>query len=179
MTMIKYSALLLASFSALSLAACGSGMTHEIEENGRYWQRIDTSDAIYQRGPKAQQMLFQDIARCTSELNELERLGAVRNAIPADSFDKDLKKVDPDSPEGRLARWDTPERDGYLRTEHLDYHDFEGCMTFKGWERVKYVNYETAKRARDTYLDNMGYERYREKLNETAHKTEPKKGFND
>ena len=52
-------------------------------------------------------------------------------------------------------------------------------MTFKGWERVKYVNYETAKRSRDTYLDNMGYERYRAKLNETAKSVEPKKGFND
>lgn len=41
-------------------------MERELDENARYWQRKDTTDAIYQQGPKAQQMLFQDMARCTA-----------------------------------------------------------------------------------------------------------------
>ena len=163
--MTKFSVLLL-GFSVLALSACAASMTKEIEENGRYWQRIDTTDSVYQRGPKAQQVLFTDMSRCTAELNELERLGAVKNAIPQNTFDKDGKKIVPNSPEGRMADWDTPERDGYLLAEHLDYQDFETCMTAKGWERVKFMNYETADRARDTYLDSIGYQRYRSKINE-------------
>jgi hypothetical protein len=163
---MKTSLLLLAGFSALALSACGTSMTREIEDNGRYWQRVDTTDAIYQRGPKAQQMLFQDIARCTAELNEQERLMPIRNTVPAEAFDENANKIDPLSPAGRMANWDTPERDGYMRTEHLEYHDFEGCMTAKGWERVEYMDAQTKTRARDTYLANIGYEKYRTKTNE-------------
>lgn len=156
--------------TALLLAGCGTGMKQEIEENGRYWQRIDTTDAIYQQGPKAQQMLFQDIARCTSSINEMQRLGAIKNAVPAETFNAAGEKVDYASAEGRLAKYDTPERDGYMRTEYYDYTDFEGCMTYKGWERTKYVNYQTSTKSRDVYLDNLGYERYRSKMMEDTPK---------
>ena len=158
--------LLLLGFSVLALSACEASITKEIEENGRYWQRADTTDSTYQRGPKAQQMLFQDMSRCTAELNELERLGAIKNAIPQNTFDQDGKKVDANSPEGRMADWDTPERDGYMRAEHLDYQDFETCMIAKGWERVKVMNYNTADRARDTYLESIGYQQYMTKTNQ-------------
>lgn len=158
--------LLLLGFSVLALSACEASMVKEIENNGRYWQRADTTDSTYQRGPKAQQMLFQDMSRCTAELNELERLGALKNAIPQNTYDQDGKKIVPDSPEGRMADWDTPEREGYMLSEHLDYQDFETCMIAKGWERVKYMNYETADRSRDTYLEAIGYQRYRTKINE-------------
>jgi hypothetical protein len=159
-----------ALLATVSLTACGGSIRKEIEEDARYWQRIDTTDSIYQRGPKAQQMLFQDMAGCTAEINELRRLGAIRNAVPAETFDKGNNRIEPNSPQDRMARWDTPERDGALRSEHKPYSDFETCMTYKGWERVEFVNYETKERARDDYLDAIGYERYRSTVGERVKK---------
>lgn len=150
----------LLGISVLSLSGC-YGMVEEIKMNGRYWQRIDTTDAIYQRGPKAQQMLFQDQANCTATLNEMQRLGAIRNSVPGETFDKDYSHVDPDGPQGRMANYESPARNGYLRLENYDFHDFETCMTHKGWERTKYASYETRERARDDYLDAIGYQRFR------------------
>lgn len=155
---------------ALSLSACGTDMNEEFEQNGRYWQRIGTTDAIYQQGPKAQQILFQDMANCTAVVNEMERMGAIKESVPAETWDKDANKIVPGSPESRMGSWDTPERDGYMRTEMYDFHDFEGCMNNKGWERVKYVNYKTEERARDTYLETIGYEKYRTKVYENTPK---------
>ena len=84
--MHKHAPLFLTTLALLSLTACGGSMTREFDENARYWQRIDTTDAIYQRGPKAQQMLFEDMAHCTAEINELKRLGSIRNSIPPPPF---------------------------------------------------------------------------------------------
>lgn len=154
------SLLLLSAFSVLSLAAC-TDMNKELDENARYWQRKDTTDAIYQQGPKAQQMLFQDIANCTATINELQRLGAIREAVPPETFDNNGNVINPDTPDGRLANWDSPKRNGYMRTEYYDYTDFEACMDNKGWERTKYNNYKMVDRARDTYIDTIGVERYR------------------
>ncbi len=170
--MTHKSLLLLSAFSVLALTACGTQMNKELDENARYWQRKDTTDAIYQQGPKAQQMLFQDMARCTSDINELQRLGAIRHAVPAETFDKNGNVIKQGSPESRMGKWDTPERDGYMRTEYYDYTDFEGCMDFKGWERVKYNNYKTVDRARDTYLDTLGIEKYRTNMMERTKKAE-------
>lgn len=156
----------LSALSLIALSACGTGMNKEIEDNGRYWARKDTTDAIYQQGPKAQQMLFQDIANCTSSINELQRLGAIREAVPAETFDSNGNVIEPNSPKGRLAKWDSPSREGYMRTEYYDYSDFEGCMDFKGWERTKYNNYKSVEKARDTYLDTLGVERYRTAVGE-------------
>lgn len=156
---------LMLGLSVLALSGC-YGMVQEIEMNGTYWQRVDTTDAIYQRGPKAQQMLFQDQANCTATLNEMQRLGAIRNAVPPETFDKAYSHTDPNSPRGRMADYDTPERNGYIRVENLEFHDFETCMMSKGWERTKYVNAETRERSRNDYLDAIGYQRFRSTTNE-------------
>lgn len=116
-------------------------------EGGQYWQRVSTASAIYTRGPKAQQILNRDIARCVVELRELERLGAVKDAIPEYAEGLVLSEA-----EAELAKWDTPERDEHLFAEHSDYHDFEGCMLAKGWERIKYVPFDVAKEAQKNYL---------------------------
>jgi len=168
--MTKITLLTFSCLAALSLSACSTEMTREFEENGRFWQRIDTTDAIYQQGPKAQQILFQDMANCTAVVNEMERMGAIKESVPAETWDVDANKVVPGSPESRMGSWDTPERDGYMRTEMYDFHDFEGCMTNKGWERVRDVNHRTDQVARETYLDTIGYEKYRTKVYENTPK---------
>jgi hypothetical protein len=143
----------LSCLSLIALTACGGGsMTNEFEKNARYWQRIDATDAIYQRGPKAQQMLFQDMANCTAEINELKRLGVIKNSIPP-------------------STWDSTARDGYLKADTKDFTDFETCMTSKGWERVKTVNYETATRARADYLKSIGKEEYRTNAGDRVKRT--------
>lgn len=130
-----------------TLPAQAGSVREEIELHGQYWQRVSTSSAIYLRGPKAQQMLNRDIARCVVELRELERLGAVKNAIPAYAEDVVLS-----TDEAQLAGWDAPERDENLFAEHTDYQDFEGCMLAKGWERIKYVPFDIADKSRENYL---------------------------
>ena len=75
----KYGLLSLGSLAIL--AACAS---QPKDVAGQFWQRVSVSDAIYQQGPKAQQMLNRDISRCVFELRELERLGSVKDAIPTD-----------------------------------------------------------------------------------------------
>jgi hypothetical protein len=99
-------------------------------------------------------MLNRDISRCVVELRELEGLGSVKNAIPTD---KSGKLLDPD--EKNLSDWDTPERDGALLAEHSDYHDFDGCMMAKGWERIKYVPYDVADKSKHVwYVSNVNYQ---------------------
>lgn len=115
--------------------------------DGQFWQRTSMSEAVYAQGPKAQQMLNRDISRCVFELRELQRLGATRNAIPTDFHGRVL---DPD--ETALLDHDSPERDGDLRAEHTDYHDFETCMLDKGWERVENVPFDVAAKGRDNYM---------------------------
>jgi hypothetical protein len=142
------------------LNGCESTVIREFE----FWQRVSASEAAYIQGPKAQQMLDRDIARCVVELRELERLGALRNTIPTDFAGRVLN---PD--ETRMRDWDTPEREGDLLAEHGDYHDFEGCMLDKGWERVLSVPYNTADKARTNYLishkEYKHYSRYQERKN--------------
>ncbi len=139
-----------AAMAVLFLGACEhyqSSPSVDIDKEGQYWQRSVVSEAIYQQGPKVQQMLNRDIARCVVELRELERLGAVKNAIPTTLKGRVL---DPDQRE--LDNWDEPERDEHLYAEHSDYHDFEGCMLAKGWERTLYVPYDVAEKSRENYL---------------------------
>lgn len=157
-------ALTLALLTAGTLAACANTPSEaELRERGQYWQRASTSSAIYLRGPKAQQMLNQDIARCVWELKELEKVGAIREAFPADP-NRDGTVPDPRTPEGRMAQWETPERRGALYAEHLDYHDFEGCMADKGWERVENLPYDIARKARGDYLDVITEREYRSRI---------------
>ncbi len=135
---------------ALSLTACASEYNLE---DAQYWQRKNTTSALYLQGPKAQQTLHMDIASCVNEISELQRVGELRRAIPADTVNG--KVLDPATPSGRMAQWETPKRDGYLLAQHGNYHDFETCMDFKGWERVEYLPYSAADRARDDYVNTM------------------------
>ena len=137
---------LVGTAALITLSACTS-LDEKRLEGSQYWQRVSVSEAVYQRGPKAQQILNRDISRCVVELRELERLGAVKNAIPAGISGRVL---DPD--QKPMDDWDSPERDKHLYAEHADYHDFEGCMLAKGWERIEHVPYDVSKNARKNHL---------------------------
>lgn len=135
--------------SVLPFSASAETVNEAIATKGQYWQRISASSAIYTRGPKAQQILNRDIARCVVELKELERLGEIHDAIPPYvNQGKILSEA-----EAKLEGIDAPERDEELFYEQSEYHDFEGCMMSKGWERIKYVPFDVAEQARETYLD--------------------------
>jgi hypothetical protein len=163
MTIIRFQ-YVIAVAALLSATACSSSRItpNDVMKDSRYWERANPTDATYMEGPKAQQMLNRDISRCVVELRELERLGALRQAMPGDTTAYETVP-DPDTPAGELAQWETPEREGYLRAEHLEYHDFESCMQFKGWERMEYVPYDTAERARADYIEHITGEQYRTK----------------
>jgi len=147
---MKFSHLILLSVCVSTLTACGPRL--HLEE-AQYWQRKSATSALYLQGPKAQQTLHMDIATCVNEVNELKRLGSLREATPAETHNGHVPN--PNTPEGKLAAWDTPERDGYLYAEHFDYHDFETCMNAKGWERVEHLPYDTAERARHVWLKTI------------------------
>lgn len=136
------------------LAACASEPVDRValRHNSHFWQRTDATSAIYMRGPKAQQMLNRDISRCVSELRELHRLGAIRRVTPAE-IDEYGIVPDPNTAEGALATWGTPERDGFLRAEYMEYHDFETCMMDRGWERLEHAPYDIADEGRDDYIE--------------------------
>lgn len=170
-------ALVLSGVAALGLAGCvGSAVTNDQIEtkNAHYWQRAETSSSIWQRGPKAQQMLHRDISRCTTEVRELQRLGAIRANTPADP---DASAKVANSSAARLAQWDTPERDGYLYAEHSDYHDFETCMQFSGWERIEYLPHDTATQARENYIRTIKAEQ--RQTNDGTVKPVPQNGSDD
>ena len=144
--------LVLLPLSILTLAACE---TRPDFNDAQYWQRVDTTSALYMQGPKAQQGLHQDIAGCVNDINELKRLGSIKKAVPRNLEAPDEKKK---------AEWDTPKRDGYRYAEHLDYTDFETCMHSKGWERVDHLPYDVAERSRGNWLETIigdedGYKR--------------------
>ena len=136
----------LSVLALLTAGACTPGKNLK-DVGGQFWQRVSTSDAIYQQGPKAQQILNRDISRCVVELRELEELGTLKNAIPTDHAGRTL---DPD--EQALHDWDTPERLRNMYLEHSDYADFEGCMHHKGWERVEHVPFNVSNKGRKNYL---------------------------
>ena len=153
----KFMSLVLTGAALVSLAACSSTPTEsQLMRNADYWQRTSTSEAIFQRGPKVQQMLNRDIARCVTELREVKRLGFLRTNIPGNNTAAGAPN--PETPAGALAQWETPERDGYMYAEHSDYHDFETCMMAKGWERIEYMPYDVAKQSRADYIDAINYE---------------------
>ena len=151
---IKNITLSLLALTTLGLTACSGGGAPKMED-AKYWQRNNASSALYLQGPKAQQMLHQDISKCVSEIKELERLGEIRRAVPAtyNSGNEIEKRTVADK---NLDQWQTPLRDGFLHSEHLDYHDFETCMGAKGWERVEHLPYDKAHLARQEYLDKYG-----------------------
>jgi hypothetical protein len=151
--------LLLGSVSVLMATSACSTFSPKLED-ARYWQRQSVSSTLYMRGPKAQQMLHVDIAGCSNEIKELQNLGAIRQIMPT-NYNHGNTLDDRTAPQKELDEWDTPERDGYLYAEHLDYHDFETCMYAKGWERVDYLSHTDIDKARENYLKNTG--RYKKK----------------
>lgn len=156
---MKISLTILSGICVVGLAACSSNYSkNEIVDKGQYWQRSSVSDAAYMQGPKAQQMLNNDIAACVTELRELERLGQIKKGIPANAHDKRVISSD----EMALRNYEEPERVKYLLSENGEYHDFETCMVAKGWERIKYVPYDTAHEARKNYMKNHVNYKYEE-----------------
>ena len=151
--------LILGSVSVLMATSACSTFSPKLED-ARYWQRQSVSSSLYMRGPKAQQMLHVDIAGCSNEIKELENLGAIRQVMPT-NYNNGNTLNDRTAAQQELDEWDTPERDGYLYAEHLDYHDFETCMYAKGWERVDYLSHTDIDKAREDYLKNTG--RYKKK----------------
>jgi len=136
--------------SALAITAgCSATKKAKIDNSAQYWQRVAASESTYLNGPKAQQLLNRDIARCVTELRELERLGQVKNAIPMDRKNKIL------SPDDYNAKHkSTIERDGYLFGEHKNYSDFEGCMGEQGWERTRFITPRAESYAAKNYFAN-------------------------
>jgi hypothetical protein len=145
---MKYALLILPAL--LLTAACGTQVDKKDIHKAQYWQRSSISDAAFQQGPKAQEMLNRDIAGCVSTLKEMERLGMIRGTIPADSMGRVL-----DRDEEQYMAYDTPDRFGGINLETENYHDFEGCMITNGWERTMYVPYSVAARSRETYLKSI------------------------
>lgn len=179
--MKKLTLAVLSGATVLALAACDyqpPSKEYLERTHAQFWQRSDATSATYMRGPKAQQQLFKDISRCTYEIRELERLGAIRAATPANTR-PDGSIPDPTMPEGKLESWDSPERDGYLYAEHSNYHDFETCMQYAGWERIEYLPYETADEARDTYLQAIGVEQRRTKSGERTQEVKTEGDFEE
>ncbi len=134
----------------LTLTACGTQVAKKDLNKAQYWQKSSISDAAYLQGPKVQEMLNRDIAHCVATLKELERIGVIRDAIPADNMGRVL-----DRDEEAYAAYDTPDSFGGLNLETGDYHDFEGCMLTKGWERTQFVPYTVSGRSRETYLRSV------------------------
>ncbi|MEM6811535.1 MAG: hypothetical protein AAF549_03615 [Pseudomonadota bacterium] len=147
--MISKNLLLVTLASSFCLTACS---IERRLEGASYWQRVDTTSSLYMRGPKAQQMLHQSISECTSSLQELRRLGEIRDAIPA-NYNRGNELSDRTAAEQELDAYETPTRDGYLLNEHLDYHDFETCMYSKGWERAEFLPVDDLGRAQKEYAD--------------------------
>jgi len=159
---ISLSLLATGTVAVLALSGCSNPdvTMAELKGNADYWQRANVTDATYAEGPKLQQTLHRDISRCVVELRETDRLGVTRNATPA------LNGNDPNTPSGKIAEWETPERNGYLRAEHSDYHDFETCMQAKGWERTEYLPANAADKSRKNYMKTMYGEKYRSQTGE-------------
>ncbi len=162
--MSRYSILLMGVAASLTMAACSSTKNvtdEELRNRGHYWQRASASSALYMRGPKAQQMLHRDLSRCVVEIRELERLGSIRHHTPGET--ENGTYADPATPKGELAGYETPEKEGYLYAEFLDYHDLESCMMANGWERVEHVPYNVGTEARETYIETIIGEQYQSK----------------
>lgn len=117
-----------------------------VRERADYWQRSDSVSALYLTGPKAQHQLNKDIAACVAEVKELVRLGSIRQATPPAGV-----AMEP----GLRAGWNGPTRDGPLYTEYTDFQDFDGCMKYKGWDRVNYVRPLTARAASQNYVTTI------------------------
>lgn len=119
-----------------------------------YWQRVEDNSALYMTGPKAQQRLDDDIALCVHEVDELVEIDALRETLPPDTHSEYHKAL---NSSGDLAYYDTPTRYGNKKVAHSDFHDYESCMRSRGWERVKFVRYQTMAKSNKTYTETRQY----------------------
>lgn len=167
---MKYFYMAFLSIAVMTLVGCSAEPINKKAylNQAHFWQRANVTEAIYMNGPKAQQVLLHDISNCVTSLHELQRLGALRAAMPADKV-KAGKIPAPHDPRDAMADWETPERDGYMLAEHADYHNFETCMISKGWERVQHVPYAIAEKSRETYTEAILGQQYRTATGQTRH----------
>ncbi len=142
------------SLALLSAAACTPVAPRP---NEAYWQRVEDSSALRMKGLKAQQRLEEDMASCVREIDELVELDALRKTTPPDTHAEYHQALDGS---GDLAYFDTPTRYKVKMVDHSNFHDFEGCMRHAGWERVKYVRYQTARQAQETYKATQQFRTY-------------------
>lgn len=134
----------------MALAACSTGPTEF-----HYWQKTDAKTALYLTGPKAQQMLEEDIALCVHQIIELTKIEEIRDGVPPIMSELDgIEQGKVTTAMDSLPTWETPERIKDLRVNHSDFHDFEGCMREQGWERVKYVFPGQEEHAKKVYYEH-------------------------
>jgi hypothetical protein len=145
---MKSKSLLIAACGLLALSACA----YSPPLGQAYWQRVEDHSALYMTGPKAQQQLDEDIATCVREVDELVELGALRKDMPPDTHSEYHRALDAS---GDMSWYDTPTRYGDKKISHKDFQDYEGCMRYKGWERVRFVRYQSAQKAKGTYRDTQ------------------------
>jgi hypothetical protein len=138
--------MLVAAGGLLALSAC----TYNPPVAQAYWQRVEDSSALWMTGPKAQQQLEQDISGCVREVDEMVELGALRETTPPDTHSEYRRAL---KASGALNYYDTPTRLGDHKISHTDFSDYEGCMRHRGWERVQYVRYQTAKQSQEVYTN--------------------------
>lgn len=144
----RLSLVLVSGAVAVALSACAPVM----QTPKAYWQRVEDGSALWMTGPKAQQALEQNIAGCVREVDELVELGALRETTPPDTHGEYHRSL---NASGDLAYFDTPTRHRSQRVAHTEFYDFESCMRSKGWERVKFVRYETARQGQQVYQDTQ------------------------
>lgn len=153
MTFLPRLQLLGLTTAVLTLAACA--VQQPVTQ--AYWQRVEDRSALWMTGPKAQQELDQNIASCVREVDELKHIDALRETMPPDTHSEYHRALDAS---GDLAYYDTPTRLGNHMVSHTDFHDFESCMRSKGWERVRFVRYQTALKAQETYKSTQEIRKY-------------------
>lgn len=144
--------IVVAAGALLGLSACVIPPTGQA-----YWQRVEDNSALYMTGPKAQQVLDENIATCVREVDELVELGALRETTPPDTHSEYHRAL---KASGALDYYDTPTRYGEKIVSHTNFHDFETCMRSKGWERVNYVRYQSARQANETYTHTQQIRRW-------------------
>lgn len=147
----------LSRLSVLSVVLLTGACAMSVPVGQAYWQRVEDNSALWMTGPKAQQELDQNIASCVREVDELVRLDAMRETTPPDTHSEYHRALDAS---GDLSFYDTPTRLGDHMVSHTDFHDFESCMRSKGWERVRYVRYQTALKGRQTYTATQEIRKY-------------------
>jgi hypothetical protein len=161
--------LLLLPLLALTVACTQTHRT-SIEDNAAFWERTDAVSALYMRGPKAQHTLHKDIASCVSEVKELSRLGTIRDANPPRNIEMNV---------GLAHNWQSPRGDGPTHTEFRDFHDFESCMNFKGWNRVNYVTPTAMQTGKTNYKTVILGDQFGSKPKSPNYAQQDKTDFND